>query len=385
MTLASPLWRIGAVRWVRSAGGLAVAVIALVLVPRLFSASTLTTVELVVVAVLFATSTNLLVGTGGIPTFGQAAFYGAGAYCVGILAPHLPDVLAALGVATVVGAAVGLVMSLFVFRVRGLAFVMVTLAVAQIMYTVLLQNNLFGGYDGLAGILPGSIGGWSADTISGTWYLIGTVVILAMAVLRWVHGTPFVRSLTAVREDPTRALYLHISPSIVQRLAMVISAAGTALAGALSAYATTTVSASSLYWTTSAGVVVMCVLGGRRRFWGPAVGAVIYTVAVQELGNAWTWYLIPLGGLVIIVVMGLPEGLVGFGQRAIGWLELVARRWSGMFRDPGAASVETAAPTAELRGSMSNVSGRTVLPGCTGQSADRRTDRVRSTGLVDGE
>lgn len=297
-------------RWSRSVLGLAVSVVVLFAVKQVFDASDIATAEVVVVAILFATSSNLLIGTGGVPTFGQAAFYGAGAYTVGELAPHLPDALVTLVVAIVCGAVVGFVVSLFVFRVRGLAFVMVTLAIAQIMYTVVLQNNLFGGYDGLAGILPGSIGGWSADPIGNSWLLVGGVVIVGVAALRWVDATPFVRSLTALREDPTRALYLGIRPWRVQSLAMMIAAAGTALAGALSVYATTTVSSSSLYWTTSATVVVMCVIGGRRRFWGPAIGAAIYTIGLQELGGLWYWYYIPFGGAIVLVIMVLPRGLV---------------------------------------------------------------------------
>ena len=297
-------------RAARFLGAVGLAVIALVIVPHLLSPSPLETAELVVVAVLFATSSNLLIGMGGVPTFGQAAFYGTGAYAVGTLTGHVSDPLVSLLVATALGGAAGLVMSAFVFRVRGLAFVMVTLAIAQIMYTVLLQNNLLGGYSGLAGLLPGSIAGWSASTISGTWFLIGGIVILAMAVLWWVYRTPFVRSVTALREDPTRATYLGIEQTKVLTIATVIAASGTALAGGLSAYATTTVSPTALYWTTSAGVVVMCVLGGRRRFFGPAVGAAVYTIAVQELGITWTWYYLPLGIGILLVVMAFPRGLV---------------------------------------------------------------------------
>lgn len=289
----------------------AVAVIAAVFViPHIASSSALVIWQTAVAAILFATSVNLLFGTAGIPSFGQAAFYGAGAYTVGMTAAHSWNVLLALGLAIAVSGAMALAMSLFAWRTTGLAFAMLTLAIAQGIYTLVVEVSTFGGYNGLLGIVPPKLGPIDLVQPTTLWYFDVVCAGLGVGALWLISRSPFSLTLNAIREDPVRTTFLGINVRLYRVGAFVIAGACAGLAGALFAYSNGLVTPSELSWNQSATPIIMLLIGGTTYFWGPAVGAVFLTWFLHYLTNLTTNYLLYLGLILMAVLVLLPHGLL---------------------------------------------------------------------------
>jgi branched-chain amino acid transport system permease protein len=296
--------------------------------------------ETVAVQVLFATSVNLLFGDAGIPSFGQAAFFGVGAYTVGKTASAHWSIIAALLLGIALAAVAALVTGLLTWRITGLAFSMLTLAVAQALYTIIVKVGSLGGYNGLSDVLPGKLFGLQLLATDDLWYFTAIAVALGMLGLWRVSRSPFGDSLRAIREDPVRAQFLGLNVRAYRVLAFVISGAAAGLAGGLYAYAYTTVDPTNFYWTTSANPIIMSLVGGMRVFLGPAVGAFLITWLLQTLGQATTSYVLYLGLILLFVLLFLPEGILGFPSRAAMW-----RRHRSVVH-PGSPPVGTAAADA---------------------------------------
>jgi branched-chain amino acid transport system permease protein len=282
--------------------------------PHLVSQSQLYFWETVLVQVLFATSVNLLWGYANLPSFGQAAFFGMGAYTVAEMASRWA-VPACLAAAVAAGALAALLLGIAVVRVGGTAFSMVTLAIGQGLYLAAYQTPTFGGENGIPDVLPRGL------TPGAYWLVLVAGVALGMAFLYRVVHSPFGLTLMGIRDDPKRAQFLGIPVYRRRLLAFVFAGATGALAGGLMAYASGIVTPDSLYWTQSGYPVVMAVVGGIHTFWGPALGALVVTWILQQLSQVTPAYLLPLGAVLLAVLMAAPRGLMGLGER---WVE---RRW----------------------------------------------------------
>ncbi|MCL6595903.1 MAG: branched-chain amino acid ABC transporter permease [Firmicutes bacterium] len=308
---------------------LAVAVVAwAVAVPRL-GLGQLALWEDVAIQVLFATSVNLLLGYANIPSFGQAAFYGAGAYTVALLAQSAWPPLAALAAAVAVAAALAFVTGLITSRVTGLAFSMVTLAIGQVLYTFVLQSNAAGGEGGISGVAPPARGLFDLTQPVHLWWFILLCVAVAMLALWWVVSSPFGRALTAIREDPKRAAFLGIAVRRYRVMAFTIAGGAAGLAGGLYAYSTTIVAPAVLNWTQSASPIMMALVGGMHTFLGPALGAVLITWLLYVLGQATRAYLLYVGVVLLAFVLLVPRGIVSIPD--------LLRRLAGGRRATGAA------------------------------------------------
>lgn len=288
----------------------ALGVLFVVAYPQVATAGQLSFGNTVVIAVIFATSTNLLFGQAGIPSFGQAGFFGAGAYAAALAAHEGLPVLLCLLVGIVAGALVGVVAAAVAWRSAGLAFSMLTLAFAQSLYTIAIRTEALGGYNGLAGFPFRQVLGIDLSDPGFVWYFVAIFAALIMACFWQVSRSPFGQILRALRDDPVRTLFLGVNVRACRTLAFVLAAAGAGAAGALSAYVNQVVTPDSLYWTASAVPVMMLVLGGMGHFAGPAVGALAYAVLEHYL-SAWTTsYIFFLGVLVYLVLALLPDGIV---------------------------------------------------------------------------
>lgn len=292
-----------------------IVVLFVIFVPDYVTVGSLFVWESAVAAIVFATSTNLLFGATGLPSFGQAAFYGAGAYTVGMLAPHGWNVVLALLAAIGVSAALALGTALFAWRARGLVYAMLTLAVAQALYTLVVQVDTFGSENGLYGITPTSLFGINLTSAVNLWYFIVICAAIGVLVLWLVWRSPFGRTLNAIREDGVRATYLGIDVRRSRAGVFVLAGAVAGLAGALFAYTNQVATPDELYWSQSAIPIIMLLVGGLNYFWGPAVGAVLLTWFLHFLSDQTTNSNIYLGAILLLVLALLPHGLLSLPGR----------------------------------------------------------------------
>ncbi|HEX9204704.1 MAG TPA: ABC transporter permease, partial [Candidatus Deferrimicrobiaceae bacterium] len=286
------------------------------------------------IASLVAVAFNLLLGTTGLLSFGQAAFYGVGAYTVGLLATKAGfSTLPALLLAPAFAAAAAALIGFFCVRLSGVHFAMLTLAFGQLVFTIAFKWYGFtGGDNGIQGIpvrpLPGGI---EIGSTQAMYYFALAVVGVSLEVLRRIRSSPFGATLKSIRENGQRAAYLGVNVKLYQWTAFVIAGAFTGLAGGLYALMEKAITPDIIHWTKSGEPVFMTIIGGIYTFAGPVVGAFVFTVLNSYL-VAWTekWALV-LGIILLVMVLLLPGGVVGFvnekargafGKR--GWV----RRWA---------------------------------------------------------
>ena len=277
----------------------------------------------VLIYAMAAASLNLVLGYGGMVSFGHAAFFGAGAYVVGIFAAEgVRSLWIAWPAAILVAALAALLIGAISLRTRGVYFIMITLAFAQMMYYVFVSMKAYGGDDGLS--MPGRSTGLGLELRNDfVWYYL--VLALLLVILYLLHrllGSRFGRVIAAIRENETRATAIGYPVYRYQLLCFVISGAIAGLAGALIANQTSYVGPALLHWVQSGTLMIMVILGGVGRFWGGPVGAAVL-LALEELfsgspllgGYALHWQL-PVGIILLAVVLFAPRGISGaFAQK----------------------------------------------------------------------
>ncbi|MEQ3549777.1 branched-chain amino acid ABC transporter permease [Pseudonocardia nematodicida] len=278
--------------------------------------STLFLATTAVIYALFALGTSIQLGWTGMVSFGQAAYFGAGAYTVALLAPAgLPPLLALVAGAGV-AALLGLLFSVAATRVTGVEFTMLTLVFGQILFLLLYRVPAFGGENGLPGIPRGTIFGQSLFSDGAFWvYTVAIVAIVSVGIRRARHSSWGV-GLTAVRDDPRRAAALGLDVRMMRITATGVAALLGGLAGALFVQLQGIASPEVMSWVVSGEVVIMCLIGGVATFWGPAVGAVLFTVVSWSLMDTSATPELYFGLGLLIVVLLLPEGLAGAATKA---------------------------------------------------------------------
>ncbi|HET6151634.1 MAG TPA: branched-chain amino acid ABC transporter permease [Marmoricola sp.] len=287
----------------------------------------MTLAQTVMIDALFAVSVNLLFGRAGVPTFGQAAFFGTGAYTAALTSVHIPQVVPCLLISFGVSGVAAALCSLATARSSGLAFSMLTLAIGQLAYTAAQTGGFFGGYNGLSGIPFPKVGSHVFVSTYDVWYFVSAVAGIGLLVLLYVWKSPFGYLLVTIREDAHRAAGLGINTRYVRAIAFTVSGAFAGLAGALYAYTFQAVSPENLFWTVSATPVVMLLLGGRNFFWGPAIGALVYHSAIQLSSGATSNYNLYIGAIFVIIVIYVPGGILSIGTSV--WTALRRRRPRG--------------------------------------------------------
>jgi branched-chain amino acid transport system permease protein len=279
----------------------------------------------VLVMALAAMSLNFLLGFTGVLSFGHAAYFGLGAYGVGLTLRYLvPSTPLALLIGVVTGTAAAAVIGAMIVRLRGVYFAMVTIAFGQVFYFIAFRwNSVTGGDDGLTGWHREPIGlGLARLDIAGDdrvfFYLVLALFALATGLMALLLRSPFGRTLLAIRENERRARYLGIPVERHIWLSFVISCALVSLAGGLYALLNNFTDPRALRWDLSGNLVIMAVLGGMRSFWGPLIGAAIF-VALQDYVSSQTanWMSI-IGLFFVLVVLFFPRGVLGMFQRRVG-------------------------------------------------------------------
>ena len=278
----------------------------------------------VLIYAMAAASLNLVLGYGGMVSFGHAAFFGAGAYLVGILAAEgVASLWITWPVAIVVAALAALVVGAISLRTRGVYFIMITLAFAQMMYYVFVSMKAYGGDDGLSMPSRSTPGFGMSLSNEFVWYYLVLALLAAVLYLlhRLVHSR-FGRVIVAIRENETRATAVGYPVYRYRLLCFVISGAIAGLAGALIANQTNYVGPALLHWVQSGTLMVMVILGGVGRFWGGPVGAVVL-LSLEELfsgspllGPYSLHWQLPVGVILLAVVLFAPQGIAGaFAQK----------------------------------------------------------------------
>jgi len=283
----------------------------------------------ILVYAIAATSLNLVLGYGGMLSFGHAAFFGTGAYVVGILAAEgVRSAWVAWPAAVAVAAAAALLIGAVSLRTRGVYFIMITLAFAQMLYYVFVSLKTYGGDDGLS--LPGrsTVGGGVDLADDVTWYYVVLALFAAVLYLmrRLVHSR-FGRVIAAIRENDARAEALGYPVYRYKLACFVISGAVAGLAGALIANQGSYASPSLLHWIQSGTLMIMVILGGVGRLWGGFIGAATLLVLehlISDYPIAWLQGLAPsyqehgglaVGIVLLAVVLYAPRGLAALFDR----------------------------------------------------------------------
>lgn len=268
------------------------------------------------IAGLFAMSLNLIMGYGGMVTFGHAAFYGLGAYTVAILITRYSfPPLAAFAIAPLVSAFTAAVVGWFCVRRVQLYFSILTLAFGQLLYVIVFQSYDFtGGDNGIHGIrIPAML----ANPMS-LYYFTLLIFGLCFVALYVLVKSPFALTLRAIRENPERARFVGVNVRMHQLLAFVIGAFFAGVAGGAMTFLNRFVAPDMLFWTTGAEPLLASLLGGMFSLIGPAIGAAVLTFLHVTLTRYTEYWPTVLGILTIIAVLFAPTGLVGmfgFGRQ----------------------------------------------------------------------
>jgi len=305
------------------------------------------TAGLVVIAILLALSFNLMLGTTGMVSFGHAGFYGVGAYSVALIATKTQgDAMTGLVVAPVVGAITGAAIGAICLRAVRLYFSLLTLALAQLLYVIAFQwDTLTGGDNGIHGIpVPEFL-----NDPAGSYYFVLCVVAGAALLLWVITHSPFGCALRAIRENRQRAAFVGIRVKVYELAAFTVASSLAALAGGLYAVYVGQASPDLMFWTESATPVVMVLIGGMRSFYGPVLGAVFYTVLATKVRNSTNYWDLIIGGIVLLVVLILPTGLVGAPRRLWELIEWSLQGFRGdAHRAPPVSAPAHLVPTATV-------------------------------------
>jgi len=269
---------------------------------------------------LFALSLNLLLGTTGLVSFGHAAYFGIGSYACGILMKivAVPFWLA-FPAAGLIAALFAAGFGFFCVRLTKIYFAMLTLAFSQIVWAICFKwNDLTGGDQGLPDVPFPDLGwmaalpGFDRMRIAEQFYVLALVLVaLSVAALRRLTGSPFGRVLTTIRENPERAAFIGVNVRLYELAAFTIAGGFAGLSGALFGIFNRGVFADFVFWSKSADVMIMTILGGMHRFWGPAVGALVLTLLNQQITAYTEFWPFVLGTILIVLLFVFPGGILG--------------------------------------------------------------------------
>ncbi len=263
---------------------------------------------------LFATSLNILVGYGGMVSFGHAMFFGGGAYAFGLLmqkgGASIP--VALLG-AIVFCALLGLVIGAICVRLKEIYFSFLTLAFQMLIHSIIITwTSLTGGDQGLMGGIPrvwGSIN--LADTQTLYWFscIIG---VLCLFIMRYILQSPFGYTLRMVRDNADRAKFLGIDVWRVRLYAFILASSFAGVGGVIMALFVSGAYPEFSYWTMSGEAVFMIMMGGLHTFIGPVVGAGLLLVFNDVITRTTEYHGLALGVIVLVFALGFKRGITDF-------------------------------------------------------------------------
>ena len=277
----------------------------------------ITLVTRLMIFALAASSLNLVLGYGGMVSFGHAAFFGIAGYTIGILANYF-DVLSAwiawplaMGVAALLGVIIGAIS----LRTSGVYFIMITLALAQMLYYLFTSLRIVGGQDGMT-VPRSTIAPFIVLDNNVTLYYVTLALLgLSLFVLYRAINARFGHVLQTVKENETRMAAIGYPTFRYKLVGFTIGAAFAGLAGVLNTNLNTFISPNSLSWLLSGSIMMMVILGGVSRFWGGVIGAFVFLLLETLLEGYFEYWQLALGLSLLLIVMLAPQGLAGLFAR----------------------------------------------------------------------
>jgi branched-chain amino acid transport system permease protein len=273
-------------------------------------------VSRIMIFAIAAVALDVLIGYGGLISFGHAAFVGLGAYAVGILSAHgFGDALIALPVALAASALFALATGAVCLRTHGVYFIMITLAFSQMMFFTAASLAPYGGDDGLTVRARSTIAGFALMRDALSFYYIVFACLLATYLLcRALLGSRFGRVFCGGRENPIRMASIGYDVFRYQLVAYVIAGAIGGLSGFLLANAAEFVSPAYMSWQRSGELVIMVLLGGMGTLYGAVMGAAAFVLAEEWLSGLTEHWKMIFGPLLVLVVLFARGGLIGLGS-----------------------------------------------------------------------
>ena len=264
----------------------------------------------VMIWVIYALGFNLLLGYGGLPSFGHGAFFGVGSYAFGLTQLHVaPSLWLCLAAAILAGGLAGALVALFISHRRGIYYALLTIAFGQVFWFVAIKwHSVTRGEDGLLNIRRPA---FLDDLHALYWFCFAAFVLVVVLLWRLVNA-PFGRVLSAIRQNETRARFVGYHVWLYKWLAFTVSALVAGLAGGLFALAQQSAYPNVMSLHQSGFVVMMALVGGGLvSFWGPVIGAALFFLARDLLGAYTETWLLWYGLLFMAIVLFKPEGLAG--------------------------------------------------------------------------
>lgn len=289
---------------------------------------TITLVTRAVILALAAVGLNIVLGIGGMVSFGHAVFFGVGGYAMGILAYHAQTYTALdLGlfamdgtksmpviwlVATVVSAVVAFFIGLLSLRTSGVYFIMITLAFGQMFFYFAISWAEYGGEDGLSIYVRNDFPGLNTLVPIQFFGICFAILCIVLFLNARLQASPFGLALNAARQTSMRVETVGLNPMRLKLLAFVISGAVTGLAGALFADLNRFVSPTMFSWQLSGELIVLIIIGGVGRLMGPVIGACVFVALEHFLGGLTDYWHVYLGIILLCIVLFGRGGLIGF-------------------------------------------------------------------------
>ncbi len=282
----------------------------------------------ILIYALAATSLNLILGYGGMVSFGHAAFVGVGAYAAAIMIVEgIPSALLAWPLAMSVGAVLALGVGVLSLRTSGVYFIMLTLAFAQMIYYLCVSMKSYGGEEGLNLAARSTFPGFDLKDDIHFYFVCLALLATSLFFLRRLIGSRFGHVIQAIRENPTRMQAIGYDVQRYKLVCFVIAGAFGALAGALLVNHGKYVSPAMMHWTQSGSLMIMVIMGGVGRLYGGVIGAMVLLGIEELLANykiAWLVAIYPnyqqhsmlgVGVLLLAIVLFAPQGLAGLFAR----------------------------------------------------------------------
>lgn len=288
---------------------LAILIAGLASVPVLGGRSEIYLFTQILIWSLFAISLNLMLGYGGMISFGHAAYFAIGAYAVAVFGTtyELPFIVTFLG-AIVVSAVSAFLIGYFCVRLKSIFLAMLTLAFGQFIWAITFQwRSVTMGDTGFIGIRRPDL----MSSPKAYYYFTLIIVLAATFTLYRITRSTFGRILVSTRENEMRAEFVGVNVRRIQLIAFVISGAFSGIAGGLYALYNRSVFPEIAWWTQSSEVLIMSILGGIHSFLGPAVGAAAIILLDRQITEYTQYWPTVLGIILLIVLFVFPEGLAG--------------------------------------------------------------------------
>jgi branched-chain amino acid transport system permease protein len=271
----------------------------------------------VLVFALAASSLNLILGFGGMVSFGHAAFLGIGAYSVAILMQNgIASAWIAWPLAILLTALVSLLIGWISLRTQGVYFIMITLAFAQMLYYLIISLKVYGGDYGLSLAARSSVG-WGLDLSNDVhlYYLSLGALAMAMVLMVRLLNARFGHALQAIRENEVRMTALGFAVFRYKLAAFTLAGAVAGLAGVLFANLNGFVSPAMMQWSQSGMLMMMVILGGVGHLYGGVIGAIAFLLLEEFLSHYTMHWQLGLGAVLLAVVLFAPNGITSLLKR----------------------------------------------------------------------